>query len=173
MQFKPLLLAAALAVTLPVVTQAKTFRFARAVDVSSWDVHAQNVGVNNTLHAAVYDTLIEYNSKTFKPEPALATEWKLVSPTQLRITLRKGVKFSDGSDFTADDAKFSLERAKSKSSNYAVYAQGIDRVEKVNSHTIDIFSDVPNPVLVNQLTELRILSKAWAEKNKSVDPKDI
>ena len=88
MQFKPLLLAAALAATLPVVTQAKTFRFARAVDVSSWDVHAQNVGVNNTLHAAVYDTLIEYNSKTFKPEPALATEWKLVSPTQLRITLR-------------------------------------------------------------------------------------
>ena len=173
MQFKPLLLAAALAATLPVVTQAKTFRFARAVDVSSWDVHAQNVGVNNTLHAAVYDTLIEYNSKTFKPEPALATEWKLVSPTQLRITLRKGVKFSDGSEFTADDAKFSLERAKSKSSNYAVYAQGIDRVEKVNSHTIDIFSDVPNPVLVNQLTELRILSKAWAEKNKSVDPKDI
>ena len=114
MQFKPLLLAAALAVTLPVVTQAKTFRFARAVDVSSWDVHAQNVGVNNTLHAAVYDTLVEYNSKTFKPEPALATEWKLVSPTQLRITLRKGVKFSDGSEFTADDAKFSLERAKSK-----------------------------------------------------------
>jgi peptide/nickel transport system substrate-binding protein len=54
-----------------------------------------------------------------------------------------------------------------------VYAQGIDRVEKVNSHTIDIFSDVPNPVLVNQLTELRILSKAWAEKNKSVEPKDI
>jgi peptide/nickel transport system substrate-binding protein len=32
---------------------------------------------------------------------------------------------------------------------------------------------VPNPVLVNQLTELRIMSKAWAEKNKSVEPKDI
>jgi peptide/nickel transport system substrate-binding protein len=54
-------------------------------------------------------------------------------PTQLRITLRKGVKFSDGSEFTADDAKFSLERAKAKSSNYAVYTQGIDRVEKVNA----------------------------------------
>ena len=53
MQFKPLLLAAALAATLPLATQAKTFRWARAVDVSSWDVHAQNVGVNNTLHAAV------------------------------------------------------------------------------------------------------------------------
>jgi peptide/nickel transport system substrate-binding protein len=31
----------------------------------------------------------------------------------------------------------------------------------------------PNPVLLNQLTELRIMSKAWAEKNKSVEPKDI
>ena len=118
MRFKTLLLAAAVAATIaPLASQAKTFRWSRAVDASSWDVHAQNVGVNNTLHAAVYDTLVEYNSKTFKPEPALATEWKRVSPTQLRISLRKGVKFSDGSDFTADDAKFSLERAKAKSSN--------------------------------------------------------
>lgn len=173
MRFNTLLLAAAIATTLPLAGHAKTFRWSRTVDLSSWDVHAQNVGVNNTLHAAVYETLVEYNSKTFKPEPALATEWKRISPTHLRISLRKGVKFSDGSDFTADDAKFSLERAKAKSSNYVVYTLGIDRIEKVDAHTIDIFSDLPNPVLVNQLTELRVLSKAWAEKNKSVEPKDI
>ena len=173
MRFKALLLAAALATALPLTVQAKTFRWSRSVDISSWDIHAQNVGVNNTMHGAVYDTLVEYNSKTFKPEPSLATEWKLIKPTQLRLTLRKGVKFSDGSEFTADDAKFSLERAKSKSSNFAVYTQGIDRVEKVDAYTIDIHSQLPNPVLVNQLTELRIMSKAWAEKNKSVEPKDI
>ncbi len=168
MRFKALLLAAALATALPLTVQAKTFRWSRSVDIPSWDIHAQNVGVNNTMHGAVYDTLVEYNSKTFKPEPSLATEWKLIKPTQLRLTLRKGVKFSDGSEFTADDAKFSLERAKAKSSNFAVYTQGIDRVEKVDAYTIDIHSDLPNPVLVNQLTELRIMSKAWAEKNKSV-----
>ena len=173
MRFKALLLAAALATALPLTVQAKTFRWSRSVDISSWDIHAQNVGVNNTMHGAVYDTLVEYNSKTFKPEPSLATEWKLIKPTQLRLTLRKGVKFSDGSEFTADDAKFSLERAKAKSSNFAVYTQGIDRVEKVDAYTIDIHSELPNPVLVNQLTELRIMSKAWAEKNKSVEPKDI
>ncbi len=173
MRFQSLLLAAALAGALPLASHANTFRWSRSTDLSSWDIHAQNVGVNNTLHAAVYDTLVEYNSKTFKPEPSLASEWKRVNPTQLRLTLRKGVKFSDGSDFTADDAKFSLERAKAKTSNYAVYTQGIDRVEKVDAHTIDIFSEVPNPVLVNQLTELRILSKAWAEKNNATAPKDI
>ena len=173
MRFKHLLLAAAVVAALPLAAQAKTFRWSRSVDISTWDIHTQNVGVNNTMHGAVYDTLVEYNSKTFKPEPSLATEWKLIKPTQLRLTLRKGVKFSDGSEFTADDAKFSLERAKAKSSNFAVYTQGIDRVEKVDAYTIDIHSDLPNPVLVNQLTELRIMSKAWAEKNKSVEPKDI
>jgi peptide/nickel transport system substrate-binding protein len=39
---------------------------------------------------------------------------------------------------------------------------------------VDIFMlKDPNPVLLNQLTELRMMSKAWAEKNGSVEPKDI
>ena len=90
MRFKTLLLAAALATALPLAAQAKTFRWSRSVDISTWDIHTQNVGVNNTMHGAVYDTLVEYNSKTFKPEPSLATEWRLVKPTQLRLSLRKG-----------------------------------------------------------------------------------
>jgi peptide/nickel transport system substrate-binding protein len=60
-----------------------------------------------------------------------------------------------------------------KTSNYGVYAQGIDKVVKVNDNTVDFILKGPNPVLLNQLTELRIMSKAWAEKNRSVEPKDI
>jgi len=83
------------------------------------------------------------------------------------------VKFSDGSALTADDVVYSIMRAMAKTSNYAVYTQGIDRVVKVNDNTVDFIMKGPNPVLLNQLTELRIMSKAWAEKNKSVEPKDI
>ena len=125
------------------------------------------------MHAAVYESLVYYNSKTFKIEPMLATAWKQVSPTQVRFNLRTGVKFSDGTPFTADDVVYSITRAMSKTSNYAVYTQGIDRVVKVNDSTVDFIMKGPNPVLLNQLTELRIMSKAWAEKNKSVEPKDI
>ena len=60
-------IATALSASLPLTLHAKTFRFARAAGMSTWDIHAQNVGVNNTMHAAVYDTPIEYNDKTFKP----------------------------------------------------------------------------------------------------------
>jgi peptide/nickel transport system substrate-binding protein len=107
------------------------------------------------------------------PSPQLATAWREISPTQVRFTLRSGVKFSDGSPLTADDVVFSISRAMSRTSNYAVYTQGIDRVVKVNESTVDFLMKGPNPVLINQLTELRIMSKAWAEKNKSLEPKDI
>ena len=53
MRFKALLLAAALATALPLTVQAKTFRWSRSVDISTWDIHTQNVGVNNTMHGAV------------------------------------------------------------------------------------------------------------------------
>ncbi len=153
--------------------QAKTFKWSSASDIPTLDIHSQNNALGNGVHAAIYDSLVYYNSRTFKVDPQLATEWKLINPTQMRISLRKGVKFSDGSAFTADDAKYSLERAMAKSSNYGVYAQGIDKVVKVDDHTIDIINKAPNPVLMNQLTELRMMSRAWAEKNKSLEPKDI
>jgi peptide/nickel transport system substrate-binding protein len=103
----------------------------------------------------------------------LANAWNEVSPTQLRLTLRSGVVFHDGSPFTADDVVFSIQRAMMPTSNFTPYIQGIDKVVRVNNTTVDIITKGPNPVLLNQLTELRMMNKAWAEKNKTVAPKDI
>ncbi|HMS04231.1 MAG TPA: ABC transporter substrate-binding protein [Burkholderiaceae bacterium] len=152
---------------------AKTFRWSSASDIPSLDIHSQNNALGSGVHAAIFETLVYYNSRTFRVEPVLATAWKEMSPTQMRFTLRKGVKFSDGSPLTADDVVFSLTRAMSKTSNYAIFAQGIDKAVKVDDSTVDVILKAPNPVLLNQLTELRIMSKPWAEKNKSVEPKDI
>jgi peptide/nickel transport system substrate-binding protein len=175
MKFKlALCSAAAMAVMLGApAAHAKTFKWSSASDIPTFDIHSQNNALGNGVHAAVYESLVYYNSRTFKVEPLLATSWREVSPTQMRFTLRSGVKFSDGTSLTADDVVFSLLRSMNKTSNYAVYAQGIDKVVKVNDSTVDILMKGPNPVLLNQLTELRIMSKAWAEKNKSVEPKDI
>ena len=155
------------------VAQAKPFKWASQADVASWDIHAQNNGLHNAIHPYVYETLVTYNSKNFQVEPLLATSWKEVTPKQMRFNLRKGVKFQDGSAFTADDAVFSITRAMAKTSNYGPFVQGIEKAVKVDDSTIDIFMVDPNPVLLRQLTELRMMSKAWAEKNKSVEPMDI
>ncbi|WP_296921399.1 ABC transporter substrate-binding protein [Polaromonas sp.] len=155
------------------VLHAKPFKWSSASDIPTLDIHSQNNALGNGVHAAIYDALVYYNSQTFKPEGQLATAWREISPTQMRFTLRSGVKFSDGTPLTADDVVYSITRAMAKTSNYAVYTQGIDRVVKVNDNTVDFIMKGSNPVLLNQLTELRIMSKAWAEKNKSVEPKDI
>jgi peptide/nickel transport system substrate-binding protein len=151
---------------------AKTLRWTSASDIPSWDIHSQNNALANGIHAAVYESLFYYNSRSFALEPQLATGYKQLSPTQVRVTLRRGVKFHDGADFDADDAVFSLERAMAKSSNFGVYTQGIDKVVKVDDYTVDVLTKGPNPVLLRQLTELRMMDKGWAEKNNSVEPKD-
>ena len=151
---------------------ANTFKWASASDIPTWDIHSQNNALANGVHAAVYESLFYYNRK-FELEPLLGTSFKQMSPTQVRITLREGVKFHDGSAFNADDAKFSLDRAMSKSSNYGVYTQGIERVVRVDEYTIDIVTKGPNPVLQRQLTELRMMDQGWAQKHNSVEPKDI
>ena len=153
--------------------QAKPFKWSSASDIPTLDIHSQNNALSNGVHAAIYDALVYYDSVTFKPMPQLATSWREMSPTQVRFNLRTGVKFSDGSAMTADDVVFSLNRAMAKTSNFQVYTQGIDKVVKVDANTVDLMMKGPNPVLLSQLTELRIMSKAWAEKNNSVDPKDI
>lgn len=164
---------AMLSLALVQTAQAKPFKWSSASDIPTLDIHSQNNALGNGVHAAIYESLVYYNSRTFKIEPKLATSWQEISPTQLRMNLRQGVKFSDGSALTADDVVFSLDRARAKTSNFTVYTQGISRVVKVNDRTVDIILSGPNPVLLNQLTELRIMSKAWAEKNKSTEPKDI
>lgn len=152
---------------------AKTFKWSSQGEISTWDIHSQNNALQNGIHAFVYESLVYYNSRSFAVEPMLATSWRDVSPTQVRFTLRQGVRFQDGTPFTADDAVFSLNRAMSKTSNYSPYVQGVERVAKVDDQTIDVFLSAPNPVLLRQFTELRMMSKAWAERNRSVEPKDM
>ncbi|SDM69658.1 peptide/nickel transport system substrate-binding protein [Oryzisolibacter propanilivorax] len=166
------LVAASACAAVPAV-HAKTFKWASQGEIATWDIHSQNNALQNGIHAYVYESLVYYDSKTFQVEPQLATAWSNVSPTQVRFTLRQGVKFHDGSAFTADDAVYSIQRAMAKTSNYGPFVQGIERVAKVDANTIDVFLKGPNPVLLRQMTELRMMSKAWAEKNRSVEPKDI
>jgi peptide/nickel transport system substrate-binding protein len=165
------LTAAVLGLATPLL-QAKPFKWTSASDIPTWDIHSQNNALGNGVHAAVYESLFYYSPK-FEIEPLLATAWKQLTPTQVRVNLRQGVKFHDGSAFNADDVVFSITRAMAKTSNFGVYTQGIDKVVKVDDYTVDILTKGPNPVLIRQLTELRMMDRDWAEKNKTVEPKDI
>ncbi len=71
------------------------------------------------------------------PSPSLATSWSAnADASEWTFNLRKGVKFHDGSDFDAEDVKFSIMRVGANKSPAAKGISMIESVEVVDSHTV-------------------------------------
>ena len=170
-------LMAALAVTTalaglaPVTVHAQTLRWAAQNDILTMDPHSQNHATTNAILMHAYEGLTRY-SATYQVEPALATKWTYITPTQVRFELRKGVKFHDGTPFTADDVLFSFGRIKQPQGTMQIYVTGITEIKKIDDHTIDIILGAPNPILLRNIIDFRIMSKAWAEKNRTTNVQD-
>ena len=171
MKFNAMLAAAALACTLTSPAQAQTVRWAAQNDILTMDPHSQNHATTNTVLAHAYEGLTRYGA-TYDIEPALATKWTYVSPTQVRFELRKGLKFHDGSPFSADDVVFSFNRVRQPQGTMAIYVTGVSEMRKVDDHTVDMILPGPNPLLLRNLVNFFILSKTWAEKNKTINVQD-
>ena len=150
---------------------AKTFRWASKGDATTQDPHGQDESFTKSINNLVYERLIQ-PGKDMSPTPWLATSWKVVSPTKRVITLRKGVKFHDGSIMTADDVVFSFERA-AKSNQYKTYAIPAGVAKKIDDYTVEFTTAAPNPVGLISIGEIPIMSKKWAEKNNAINPQDF
>jgi len=150
---------------------AATLKWAAQNDVITLDPHSQNHATTNGIMQHVYEGLVRYD-KDFKVLPALATSWQSVTPTQIRFNLRKNVKFHDGSPFTAEDVVFSFGRIMQPQGTMQIYVQGVKEVKKVDDFTVDLVLSGPNPVLLKNLVDFRIMSKAWSAKNKSENVQD-
>jgi peptide/nickel transport system substrate-binding protein len=160
---------AALALAAPV--EAKTLRWASQGDVLTFDPFAQNESFNNTFNSYVYESLVMYDKK-FDVVPQLATKWEQLSPTQWRFHLRPNVRFHEGEPLTADDVVFSINRQNSKRSMTKAYLAGVAEAKAVDPLTVDIITSGPAPVLLRQLTDVRIMSKSWCEKHNVVEVQD-
>mgnify|MGYP002620324356 CR=1 FL=1 len=87
----------------------------------------------------VFDTLLR-SGNDLEILPSLATSWEAIDDTTWEFKLRQGVKFHDGSEFTAEDVKFSLDRARAEDSVNAqkVLFSAIDTVEVVDPLTVKV-----------------------------------
>ena len=158
----------------PAELGAKTLRWASQGDIATHDPHAQNESFNNQFNGQIYEQLL-VRDKNMKPIPSLATEWKQTSPNTWVFKLRQGVKWHDGSNFTADDVVFSITRAQADTSNMKVYGNAIGKPRKIDDYTVELTTPVPNPVLVDMVSagNIFMMSKAWCEKNKVEKPQDF
>src|ERR1700693_1408883 len=90
---------------------AATLRWANRGDPQTTDPHSQNEGLTNNVNQLVYEFLVGRDKK-LDLVPELAVSWQQIDPVTWRFNLRPGVKFHDGTPFTADDVVFSYKRAR-------------------------------------------------------------
>src|SRR5881394_4661435 len=134
-------------------------------DVTAIDPHYHNLTPNNNVAAHIYGYLVERNEKS-QPIAGLATEWKTLNPTTWEFKLRRGVKFHDGSDFTAADVVVSIERVPevpNSPSPFTAYTKQIKEMVVVDPYTIRFRTATPYPLMPTDMTQVGIVSKAAAK----------
>ena len=165
---------AMLAIALSTAVSAETLRWARAGDSLTLDPHAQNEGPTHTLAHQIYEPLV-HRDMAGKIVPALATSWAPLAdnPNVWRFKLRENVTFHDGAAMTADDVVYSFNRAMKPTSGMKELLSSVKEVRKVDDLTVDFETNGPNPLLVNNFTNLFVMDSDWAEKNDASNPQDV
>jgi peptide/nickel transport system substrate-binding protein len=164
---------AAVASILAFPADAATLRWSSQGDYLTADPMAQNELLTNSINGHVYESLV-MRGKKLEILPGLAASWKQTAPTVWVFNLRQGVKWHDGSDFTADDVVFSIKRLQGPTSNFRVYGNSVGEPRKIDTHTVELTTPVPNPVMLEMLANsLFMMNKAWCEKNNAVKAQDF
>jgi peptide/nickel transport system substrate-binding protein len=159
-------------VTVAAPVEAKTLRWAGRGDMQTTDPHSQNENLTNNINSLVYEFLVDRDKK-LGIRPSLAESWTQIDPTTWRFKLRAGVKFHDGTPFTADDVVFSFERARADSSQLRAYATAAGIPKKIDDLTVEFTTKGPNPIELEHLATINIMSRAWSEKNHATKPQNF
>jgi peptide/nickel transport system substrate-binding protein len=151
------------------MADAKTLRWASQGDPLSMDPHGQTEVFTDSINALAYEYLVT-RGKQYEIVPQLAVSWENPEPTRWVFRLRRGVRFHDGTPFTAEDVVFSIERA--RGSGYRVFADLAGTPRKLDDYTVEFTTRAPNPAQLDTLAVLFIMSKAWCEKHGATRARD-
>lgn len=137
---------------------------------ASMDPHFTATAANAEAVKHIFETLVR-SGNDLKLEPSLAVNWEPLDQTTWEFKLRQGVKFHDGSDFTAEDVKFSIERIPNVTgpNPTTIFVRRVKSVDIVDPYTIRIKTSGPAPSLPNDFVRLFIVSHKAAANYSTRD----
>ena len=158
-----LLLAVALLTPADVWAQTKddTVVYAIQSDMQNWDPPNSVLRESIILGYNVFDHLAARDLKTNKVGPSLAVSWRNVDDTTWEVKLRQGVKFHDGTPFSAKDVKATFDRVLNPDNKLTARGNHakIKAVEIVDDYTVRFKTDGPYPLFVERMTALVMQSE--------------
>ena len=152
----------ALAAPAVTIKRGGTLNWAEVNDPISFDPHNRVNASATVMQRLVYQCFTRQNPRTMAVEPALATKWEYTKPTELVWTLRQGVTFHNGQPFTAEDAKWNVDRALDPrtGSPFAVWYEAVEKTEVVNRNVVKMTLKRPDPLLPGKFGAMRVLGFA-------------
>ena len=151
---------------------AATIKWSMPGDSLTLDPHAQNEGPTHMVSRQVYESLVT-RVVDMSIEAQLATSWKATDPETWVFKIRDGVVFSDGSPLKASDVVFSINRALTGASDMIELIDSITSVKATFNNQVEIKTEGPNPILLNQLSQIFIMSEAWSKKHGCEQSQDF
>jgi len=137
-----------------------------AAPPSTMNPHGTDSDSNQSVMGNIFEGLL-YRNTAGKLLPGLATSWERIDALTWRFTLRKGVKFHNGNDFTWEDVKYSFERLKVPHpvSVFISFGKMIKSVETVNNNpwVIDVKTTISVPYFAQNLHQIFIMDKESTE----------
>jgi len=156
-----LCLGSLLALAIPVFgARAAELRIGMSAESTTLDPHALNSNPNNSVRRHIFESLVGQD-ETQHLRPLLAESWRVIDDTTWEFKLRRGVRFHDGSEFTAQDFVYSVCRISSilnSPSGFSVYTRGIDRIDTPDPHTLIVHTAGPYPLLATEFATFSIVS---------------
>jgi peptide/nickel transport system substrate-binding protein len=157
---KTLALSVAFAALLSGGALAKDLTIGLSAEPSSMDPHFHNLSPNNQMRLNIFESLV-HQDETQKLIPGLAEKWETIDDKTWRFTLRKGVKFSNGADFTAKDVIYSACRiptVKDSPSAFTAFVKYYTEMKAEDDHTLLITTETPAPLLPTESWSWGVLS---------------
>jgi peptide/nickel transport system substrate-binding protein len=145
-------------------SQGQELKIAVAADVTSIDPHFFNLFPNNNIAEHIFDKLVQMDPDS-KMIPGIAVSWKTLDDKTWEFKLRKGVKFHDGSELTAEDVVYSIDRVPNVPNSpgpFTAYTKAIIAKEIVDPYTVRFKYAAPYPLAPNDLSTIYIVSKKVA-----------
>jgi len=144
----------------------RTLVIGQATSAITLDPHGSDQTNTAGALSHFYETLVTFGTE-MELRPLLAERWENPSETVWRFHLRRGVAFHDGRPFTAEDAVFSIERARRPESHVAYQLTTVAQVRATSPLTLEIVTTRPSPLLLNRLIYVPIMPRPTVAEGAS------
>jgi peptide/nickel transport system substrate-binding protein len=132
-------------------------------DVTTWNPYARNTYVSNSIRLHFFESLIEIGDD-LSSQPALAESWDAnADGTVWTFKLRKGVKFHNGNDFTADDVIFSFDACLETALAWADAMATVESYRKIDDYTVEVTCNQPDVIFDKMIRNILIVDKETSE----------